>query len=164
MPATAAAAALDQYAPLIPPPTTHPPPKGPAWTAVLLAGGLISLAKLVRHTSTTAPDAAPYHAALCAAALASLLLVGAARSSRQPRTQLLGTLTAVVCGLLFLLGQHTPAAVFWAADAGGMLASIGVAAGVAVAVSAGVVPTLANDEVGGAGGAELVCFRGCKWL
>jgi len=116
---------------------------------VLLAGALISLAKLVPHTSSTAADSTAYHLVLSLFAITTIALIGVARSTRQPLTQMLGTLTAVVCGLLFLLGQHTAPRAFWVGDAGAILASIGQAAGVAVGVSALVVPTLANDEVRG---------------
>jgi hypothetical protein len=61
-------------------------------------------------------------------------------------TLLQGTLTAVVTGLLFILGQHTPLAAFWRTDAAAMVVSSAVAGAVAVAVSGLVAPSLANDE------------------
>lgn len=117
--------------------------------AVVLAGALVSAAKqLPGAVGDPAGAPAPaYTAALCICGLAAISLVAISRGARAPRTQLMGALTAVVTGLLFLLGQHTPLARFWSADMGSMLAAILIAAAVAIAVSWLVAPSLANDEV-----------------
>jgi hypothetical protein len=88
--------------------------------ATLLTGAFVSLAKLISPKSGTPgpQESAAYHLALSAFALLTLGLISAARASRDARTQLLGTLSAVVSGLLFMLGQHTPLQKFWVLDAG----------------------------------------------
>lgn len=103
---------------------------------------LITLAKLIPH-------AVAYHATLCVMATAVLAVISMARSSRLMMTQILGSLTALVAGLLFLLGQHTPTIEqFWAQNVVSLALSVLIGAVTAVLISSLVLPTLANDEVG----------------
>ncbi|KAF8069573.1 ANTR6 [Scenedesmus sp. PABB004] len=115
---------------------------GPAWLGIMLAGGLLSLAKL-------APSEPGVVAAASVLSLAGLALPVLARAAAPPGpARLLAVLAAVMFGIVVLLGMVYPTIpALWRGAVGAVMLALVVAAAAGVAAGLLVAPSLASDEV-----------------